>query len=531
MKKLIVFLVIYSSLDVYGQIEYDNYQIGNFIDINKNVINGYYDFDYEPDKSLNVAYSIGKDFTTGYYYDLDGVKHVGVLKYTQNNTFFKFKSGEEEKEKTIKPDECIGYVIGVDSFAVIENFDVQRDMGAFHTDKREYAEVVESFNGYTFYKYTKAGTQNILINYLVRLDSSSSLISFPKNSIRFKPLAAEIFGSFIALKENIENGTYDDDDDIPVLIKLLKYNYYFETHRKIYFNSSWDETDDPNKAKYYATIDRIVDLKFHVKYNFINGTKIYEGYFSSFYPHKKEGEFLLFYPNGNVRKKITYANNKPESISEYYSNSNIHRQYIVKDEKLYVDALYTNICESVLNEFGSGREIVFDSARNIEITYEYVNHELSNAYLIDDKNNKIYQVCEKNAKLKAFKSLQGKINLEFKYPIESIKLYNHGFVLIKCIVEPSGITSEIQVIKGVDSFCDNQIANFLSYLKTYNHWKPGKVEGEKVRQEIIIPIDFSIIGFSRYRNNYNFFWMTQHMMMQQQMMKPPPPPPVPTDRF
>ena len=49
---------------------------------------------------------------------------------------------------------------------------------------------------------------------------------------------------------------------------------------------------------------------------------------------------------------------------------------------------------------------------------------------------------------------------------------------------------------------------------------PIQLQNKKaVKQEVLIPFDFSIKGFSRYRSNYNYMWIHHNnMMMHQQMM-------------
>jgi TonB family protein len=111
--------------------------------------------------------------------------------------------------------------------------------------------------------------------------------------------------------------------------------------------------------------------------------------------------------------------------------------------------------------------------------------------------------------------LQKLITEKVKYPVQSIQNSIHGYVLLKCIIDPSGIVSEINLTKGLDSDCDQAILDFLTCFKTEIYWNPGKVDGKAVKQEIIIPIDFSIIETSSYRNHYYNFntWFFQNMMM------------------
>lgn len=153
---------------------------------------------------------------------------------------------------------------------------------------------------------------------------------------------------------------------------------------------------------------------------------------------------------------------------------------------------------------------------------------IHSSYFVDLSKRKVYQFCDKNARLKFKGSLEFKLD-KIIYPDNSIKNFNHGCILIKCIIEPSGLTSNIQIIKGIDPECDSLVLQILSHFKTDKEWKPAKVDKVEVAQELIIPIDFLISGFSRYKNNYDNSWMIQQQMQQQMMRMQQPK--IPTYRF
>jgi hypothetical protein len=523
MKKAV--FLIFLSLVVcknFAQNKIANYEIGTFFDLNNQPINGYFDLDYEPEKSLKVDYVIGDDFTPGYYYDIQNRKISGVLKYLQTNTYFEFKEDQYSRARTIEPTECNGYVIGVDSFAVIQNFFVEREIGSFKSDKKEFAEVIEKFGKYIFYKHTRIGVNNNVTTYLYRIDSSETYISFPKKTSKFNTTAIPVFKDFALIVDKINSGKYGAED-IPVMVKFLKYKYKFDKQENIYYSSSWDEVDNANKSKYYAEIKTITDSIFHLSFFFNNKTLIYEGDFTSFFPNRKVGDFIWYYPNGGIRKKVNYQAYKPTNTTTYFKNGNIHLKYTKFDDSPYYSKVLDINGDNLLNSEGSGKEVYYDSIAGRELNIEYLNHSIVNSYFIDSNNRKVYQTCSKNAKPQKFDWLQAKIDETKIYPINSVAKFNHGFALVKCIIEPSGLPSGFQIIKSNDKECDLAIINFLYANKALFKWKPAKVGKEAVPQEVILPIEFSIQGFSRYRSNYNDFWMMQHMM-NMQMMQPRIPP-------
>lgn len=517
MKKLFYLLVITLSFNSFGQNLIPNYEIGCYFDYNKQLINGYSDFDYEPGKSLDVSYVMDENFTEGYYLDLDGVKNTGFLKFSSEKYGLKFKLNLEDKnEELIKAENCNGFVIGKDTLFIVRKNDFSDDQ----LSNDVFAQFMDKFEKLKFYKYKHLNGNGSVVNkYFVQKPDESGNIIFPTNSNKFKKLAAEIFSSDNFLIADIEKGKYKEKD-IPSMIKIYKYRKLFANNQKIYFNSSWDETINIDESPYYAKIESVQDSIFHLSYYFNNDVKIYEGDFTSFYPHKKRGVFLFYYPNGTMRKQIKYKDNKPKNVMEYFSNGEVHRQYLY----LYGDDI---ICAKVNDEKGISilkdyKNVEKESFRDVitgkEITYEYKDQVLQNAYYTDANGIKIYQLCKKNAKLNDFNDLQKLTTDKLKYPLSSIQKYSHGYVLIKCIIEPTGIMSEATLIKGIDTDCDFAINDFLTQFKDKIVWKPGKVDGVNVKQEIILPFDFSIQGFSTYNNHYNNFWMLNHMMMQQQMM-------------
>jgi hypothetical protein len=519
MKFSFYLLAILFSCQSFGQNPIPNYEIGHFVDLNKQLIKGYSDFDYESEHSLNVSYVINDNFTDGFYFDKEGLKIKGILKYSMKDRDLKFKLNKDDVEKSIKADECKGYVIGVDTFAVVKNVEIIGFFGDTTSENGEFAEIMERVSGMTFYKFVGISQKGSYERYIVKKSDLSECLTFPNSKGKFKKMALDIFDSDLVLKAGIENGKYKTED-LPSMVKIFKYRKLFEGNQKILFNASWDETNNSVESNYYAKIESVKDSVFHLSYFLNNDIKIYEGDFTSFYPHRKSGTFVFYFLNGSIRRKVNYSNNKPKNEIEYFLNQNIHRisKQMYEDDRRIYDQVNNEKGESVLDKDGNGKEVFFDLAQKREITYEYIKHFLDNIYYLNKNGEKVYQLCHKNAKLTDLKDLQKSISDNFIYPAESINKYIHGYAMVKCIIEPTGLVSEVQLIKGVDMTCDIAITDFLTCLKTKAYWKPGKVNGVPVQQEIIIPIDFSIISFSAFKNNYNNSWQFHQMMFQQQMM-------------
>jgi hypothetical protein len=521
MKQLLVFILsVIVSLKVFSQSDPGNSRIGYFIDINNNLVPGYCDKDYNPQEQLVVTFEIGAEYTPGYFYNRTLKKTPGLLKYSQLDALPTFKADKNSVGDDISPNDCSGYVIGADSFAIITNFDVERTLGGFKSNRREFAEVIETAGNLAFYKHTRTGMNNIVYTYLVKADSASTYISFPKSVSKFKETCLPIFGGFASLKDQIEKGEYIAED-IPIMAKLLKYKWKFDHQERIYYTTSWDEVDEVNKSAYYAVIESLKDSIFHFKYYSNDDVPVYEGSYSSFYPEKKTGEFTWYFPNGKTRKTIVYQNNKPELTTLFYPNGNKQSEYYTDYTHTVYKQVYTANGEEIFDNSGNGQQLLYDSVSGRMLTYDYTNYKLRSSYFIDNSGRKVYQKCEKNAEISNLKQFQKQLSKKVEYPLNSIRDYTHGIVLVKCIVEPTGLVSDIQIIKGLNPECDSLIINYLAIMSTEKTWTSAMIAKQKVPQEVVVPVEFAISGFSRYRNNYNYYWMQNPYMMHNNLMMNP----------
>jgi hypothetical protein len=516
-------LAIIVAVKVYSQPAPGNSRTGYYFDINNNFIPGYCDQDYDPKEQLFVKFEIGEEFTPGYYYNRIFNKTPGLLLYSQINASPTFAADNNSEEYILSPNDCSGYVIGADSFGVITNFNVERMLGGFPSNKREFAEVIEKVGNLVFYKHTRTGMNNIVYTYLVKADTSDEYISFPKTANKFKETCLPVFGEFKSLKEQIELDKYKADD-IPVMAKMLKYKWKYDHRERIYYTASWDEVDKINKSSYYADIESLKDSIFHLKYYTNNDVPLYEGNYSSFYPEKKTGEFNWFYPDGKIRKTITYFFNNPQLTTLFYPNGKIQSEYYPDYENTVYRQVFTLNGEPIFDSKGNGTQLLYDSVNDRQLTIEFINLRISSSYYTDQSGRKIFQKCEKNAEINNFNQFQKQLSKKTEYPLNSIRNYEHGVVLVKCIIEATGLVSDIRIIKGLNPECDSLVLNYFAIMSKKKTWTAAMNSQQKVTQEIVIPVDFAISGFSRYRNNYNNFWMQNNMMMHKTMMQPYLPP-------
>ncbi|MBI9035574.1 MAG: energy transducer TonB [Bacteroidales bacterium] len=518
MKKLsiliILFLVVVRS---YSQGNTENYMIGNYFDINSHLIDGFYDNSYNPNDAIQVSYNVGVKYTPGYYYDLDSNKVSGRMMYSKVNNEVKFKADANKWAKTLSPEDCISYVIATDSFAVIDYSHLGWKPGIFDSTNCVFLKVLGTCGNYALHQ--RESISNVA--FYILDNTTGKYIDFPSKKKAFSKVAAKFFSKLDWLTDDIAEGLYKKED-IGELFQLLKYKRSLSEQEKIYYDAAWQEKDASKGSTYYGIIQSMNDSLYTQKYYFLDGTPVFEGSFSLTFPPKRSGIFNWYYPNGIMRKQIVYKNDNFQTERSFHEDGSLHYVYIIEDGVQIFDSVFTVDGIAILDKQGNGTEVFFDSIRGLQITYEYLNNKVLRTYYLDDDNRKIYQQCEVNAKIRKYKPLLMRVNKELLYPQSSLLNSNQGMVLVRCVVEPTGYLSKKEIIKGVDSACDSACMEFLTAFDTYRHWKPAKEGKQKVVQEVVVPLSFTIEGYFVSSWNYYDPWMRHQLQMdqmQQQMMR------------
>jgi TonB family protein len=88
------------------------------------------------------------------------------------------------------------------------------------------------------------------------------------------------------------------------------------------------------------------------------------------------------------------------------------------------------------------------------------------------------------------------IDANLQLPFQSAAKGLNKRIFIKGIVEPDGTMTNLELVRGIDSLCDQEA---LRVAKLFRAWKPALVKGEPVRQSVSYPIQFK----SPARSNYD----------------------------
>lgn len=76
-----------------------------------------------------------------------------------------------------------------------------------------------------------------------------------------------------------------------------------------------------------------------------------------------------------------------------------------------------------------------------------------------------------------------------KYPPQARRLGVEGKVTISFVVDKTGAISDVKVLRGIGSGCDEEAVRVMSIAPP---WNPGKQRGKPVKQRCIMPISFKM---------------------------------------
>lgn len=497
MKNQLTFAFLLLSLLSIAQSNSYN-KIGYHFDINQNPINEYADIDYTPINQLNLIYSIGSDFTPGRYYTKTNECYSGYLLHEYNKNTLLFKRNKYDTTICIQAKDCNGFMLGPDSFAVIRNFEYLSEIRTKTVTEQTFAEVIDQVDDLIFYRYMDYVALGHTATYLYRKEGTASYFSFIENGAGFKKQINRLIGDFKSLSDDIEFEIYGRQN-LPLIVKLYKYYCKYKKQERIYFTSSWYETEPNKDYMYYAEIKSVQLSAFHLKFYYSDGTPYYEGQFKSLYPTAGDRTFTWYYPNGTKRKEVKYGGSKPWETTCYHTNGAKRYTCDITDETPYYYEVFDNLGNEILNRKGSGIEKIKDDRNNRLLTYEYVKHELNAVYSMASDGSKTYLFKAGNLPKLRISNFQELLNNNFKFPDEIITDNTSGYVLIKLDIESSGYIKSVKLLKGIHPKLDEKLLAFVSENRNKLIPRSNTFANNNPAMQLIMPIEINSDGIYQYR--------------------------------
>ncbi|GEM_PF-3159437 len=511
MSRFFILTTLFLSFHLQILSQNNDLPFGHYYDADQNLLIDYVDTDYDPATSLVESYNQTYSYRYGYYYDLDSNK---IEKDIYGSNFlgsFSYDVPDKKRDKSISADECLGFVIAEDSFTVMRNFKVATKMGELSVSEYRFLNVIDHIPGYTFYQYQSS-------DFLYQPEKNSLPVPFPKSKKKLALFCQEYFSEFPIIINQIAKEKITDDN-VNEIIRMIDYQVRHNKGLKIYFDQYWNEQKNEKDHYYYAIVDDIKDDIWYLTYYDQHGTKIMTGGFSSLSSMKREGSFTWFNKNGMQRKSNTYVDGELKSQKHFYDDGSLHYSMEMDDQTWKYSEVYDRQKKQILNSQGSGTELYLDQTNQREIKKVYSNHFLISASYVNSQGHEIFQVAEKNAKIKSLKSRITEFSTQFEYEREWAEDRLQGNYLIRLIINPNGNIIDFEILHSVDEKMDRQViyATQMILYKEYPVWKTAKMGKDDVFAEVVLPINFKIVNFYNTYYNHNPFWMHHHHMMMMQM--------------
>jgi protein TonB len=108
---------------------------------------------------------------------------------------------------------------------------------------------------------------------------------------------------------------------------------------------------------------------------------------------------------------------------------------------------------------------------------------------VDAEVDTVFVVVEKNPEpVYGFKNFYQQLAKTLKYPRQARQMGTEGKVFVEFIVNKNGEPSDLKIIRGIGSGCDEEALRVLSLTK----WEPGKQRGKPVRVKMVIQLNFKL---------------------------------------
>jgi periplasmic protein TonB len=126
------------------------------------------------------------------------------------------------------------------------------------------------------------------------------------------------------------------------------------------------------------------------------------------------------------------------------------------------------------------------------VTYFGTDIPTTTAYIIPEKPEETEEITvfpEKQPEpINGFKFFYEQLGKNIKYPIQAKHIGTEGKVFVEFIVNRNGEASDLKIIRGIGSGCDEEAMRVLALTK----WEPGKQRGKPVRVKMVLPISFML---------------------------------------
>lgn len=109
---------------------------------------------------------------------------------------------------------------------------------------------------------------------------------------------------------------------------------------------------------------------------------------------------------------------------------------------------------------------------------------------VEEQEDEIFLVVEESAQPQGgFPEFYKYVGKNIQYPKQARRMGVEGKVIVQFVVGKDGALTDIKVLKGIGSGCDEEA---IRVIKESPKWSPGKQRGRAVKQKMTVPIAFKL---------------------------------------
>ncbi|MFB9844871.1 energy transducer TonB [Mucilaginibacter ginsenosidivorans] len=235
------------------------------------------------------------------------------------------------------------------------------------------------------------------------------------------------------------------------------------------------------------------------------------------YNLKRQGEFVSYYPNGNIQTVKRYSKDTLKGVQTYnYPNGKLyHSDFYNIERKRYEIAELRDSTGKVLTSNGNGTAVLYDQKFKLMTDEGPIVNGVREGEWRGSVNDSVTYVClykdNKGTTGKSFErsgvvheftqaeiepTYEGGLDKFYNYLVHNIhypkaakKNGVAGRVFLSFIIEKDGSLSNIKVLRGIGSGCDEEAVRALQLSPK---WSPGYQYGMSVRVQYALPVGFTL---------------------------------------
>lgn len=270
--------------------------------------------------------------------------------------------------------------------------------------------------------------------------------------------------------------------------------------QKFFYNSQWELTTR-DSAKYIrmSVFDTLSNFFVGpVRDLFMTGKPQMSGHYNG---KLKFGDFTFYFENGKVESAGRFEYNLRVGLWKYYHPNGKPRMeatfeggdgkvHFVKDST--GNALPDPNKVAVINDlavpskFAATEKFVLAKGTTYEM-YPFIKAPSQDE---DDTENPVPDdPAQPEGGMASFYKV---VANEIKYPVAARKAGVTGKVVVEFVVETDGSITELKVLMGIGSGCDEEALRVVEIAAKKHRWKVARYKNKPVKQRMLVPISFNV---------------------------------------